>query len=119
MNMLYGGPRLLADLTALGHEAELVTASNWQPFVVIPSYAIELGRFAGRRIGLGLMATPDFPRTVAASIQVRSQPHLFDLKDSVPNVRNIQPSPLGTNGATGAGTSAGPRNGRPGGCCRK
>jgi hypothetical protein len=95
--MLYGAARLLADILALGHKAELVTAADSTDFVVTPNYEIELGRFAGQKIGLGLQATPDFPKTVAAAVHVCASPHLFDLGDSVPNVRNIQPSALGQN----------------------
>jgi hypothetical protein len=93
--MLYGAPRMLADILALGYKADLVEATNGKPFVVTPDYQIELGRFAGRKIALGLEATPDFPKTVASAIHVRAAPHLFDVGDCVPNVRNIQPSALG------------------------
>ena len=94
MSPTYGPQRLVADLTALGYTSELVTA-NTHPFAVICGYEVLLGRFAGRVIDLGLQATPDFPNTVAAAIHVRASPHLYDLGDSLPNVRNIQPSALG------------------------
>ena len=92
---MFGAARLLSDLRALGYEAELATGSKGHLFVVIDPFEVPLGRFAGRKIGLGLQATPDFPRTVASAIHVRSTPHLLDHKDSVANVRNIQPSELG------------------------
>jgi hypothetical protein len=94
MNPPFGPQRLLRDLVALGYIAELVGAAGHH-FVVIRDYEVVLGKFIGRHIGLGLQATPDFPRTVAAAIHVRSNPHLYDLRDSLPNIRNIQPSALG------------------------
>jgi hypothetical protein len=94
MNPIYGPARLFAELQQLGYTVELMTAGGHQ-FVVIRGYEIELGRFAGRVIDLALQATPDFPRTVASAIHVRSAPHLFDLGDSVASVRNIQPSAVG------------------------
>jgi hypothetical protein len=95
MSATFGATRLLAEIRALGHEAELVTGTKGHPFVVIDPFEVSLGRFAGRTIGLGLQATPDFPRTVASAIHVRSAPHLLECQDSVPKVRNIQPSELG------------------------
>lgn len=95
MSATYGPQRLIADLTALGYAAELVTANTHQ-FAVIRGYEVMLGRFAGRIIDLGIQATPDFPNTVAAAIHVRASPHLYDLCDSVANVRNIQRSVLGS-----------------------
>jgi hypothetical protein len=56
---------------------------------------VPLGRFAGRTIDLGIPATPDFPRTVGASIHVRCSPQLLEKTDSAPNIRNIIDSPLG------------------------
>lgn len=94
MNPIYGPARMFAELQQLGYTAELVTAAGHQ-FVLVRAYEVQLGRFAGRVIDLGLQTTPDFPRTVSSAIHVRSAPHLFDLVDSVPNVRNIQPSALG------------------------
>lgn len=93
--MIYGPARLHADLTALGFAAGLVTASNGTPFVVIPDFEVPIGRFAGRGIGLGLQATPDFPLTVASAIHVRSDPHLFDVSDTIKGKRNITNSALG------------------------
>jgi hypothetical protein len=94
MSSPYGPQRLLGDLQALGYPAELVNAGGHQ-FAVVCGYEVVLGRFLGRRIDLGLQATADFPMTVATAIHVRSSPHLYDLGDTLPNVRNIQPSALG------------------------
>lgn len=95
MSPPFGPQRLLDDLVALGYVAELVTAGGHH-FAVIRDYEVVLGKFIGRHIGLGLQATADFPLTVAAAIHVRSSPHLYDLCDSLSNVRNIQPSALGS-----------------------
>lgn len=92
--MIYGPKRLLSDLLELGYEAKLVEGGENQ-FAIFP-YEVPLGRFAGRHIQLGVLAPPDFPRTVAAAIHVKSNPHLFDKTDSETNIRNIQDSPLGS-----------------------
>lgn len=94
MNHSYGPERLLHDLRELGHQAELVNVGG-HFFAVLRDYEVGLGKFVGRRIDLGLQATPDFPNTVAAAIHVRSSPHFYDVSDSCANFRNIQPSALG------------------------
>lgn len=93
--MIFGPDRLHADLTALGFAAERVAAPDGTPFVVIPDFQVPIGRFAGRVIDLGLQATPDFPLTVASAIHVRSDPHLFDVSDTIKGKRNITNSSLG------------------------
>lgn len=95
MSAEYGAARLLHDIRALGHAAELVMGTANNPFVVVGDFEVELGRFAGRRISLGLQVTPDYPRTVASAIHVRALPQLYEHADSVVNVRNIQGSELG------------------------
>jgi hypothetical protein len=92
---MVGADRMIADLLKLGHKAEQRTSSDGQTFVVIPSYTVELGRFAGREIGLGLLAQPDFPRTVASAIHVKADPQLLEVTDTIPDVRNITASALG------------------------
>ncbi len=92
---MYGAPRFLEDLQALGHEAGLVAAPDGTPFVVITGFVVPCGRFIDREIDVGLQATPDFPRTVASAIHVRADPQLFEQGDCVPNVRNIAASVLG------------------------
>ena len=93
--MIFGLDRLHADLTAIGFPAKRVTASDGTPFLVIPSFEVPVGRFVGRIIDIGLQATPDFPLTVAPAIHVRSDPHLFDISDTVAGKRNITNSALG------------------------
>lgn len=93
--MSYGPERLIADLRALGYEpVELVTGSDSSSYAVIPGYEVQLGRFAGRTIDLGIPATPNFPLSVGSSIQVRANPQLYDTTN-LPGIRNVQASPLG------------------------
>jgi hypothetical protein len=91
---MYGPERLFSDLVELGHWVERVKAKNII-YMVIPGYEIEVGRFQGRVIDLGIPSTPDFPRTAAPSIHIRANPQLLEKSDSLPNVRNIIDSPLG------------------------
>jgi hypothetical protein len=91
----YGPERLLDELRAVGHEADLVSATDGTLFVVIGRFAVPCGRFASRVIELGIQATPDFPRTVSSAIHVRTTPQLYDYGDTCPGVRNITTSVLG------------------------
>jgi hypothetical protein len=92
---MYGAERLISELRALGHPAELVTA-NGNSFAVILEFEVPVGRFAGRIVDLGIPVTPDFPRTVGASVHIRCTPQLLEKTDTVPNVRNIIDSGLGS-----------------------
>jgi hypothetical protein len=94
---MYGLPRLIEELRSLGYDVAEVTASTGERFAVISPFGVPGGRFAGRTIDLGLQGTPDFPRTVSSAVHVRATPQLYDTRDSVPNVRNIQPSVLGAD----------------------
>ena len=91
---MYGPERLIRDLADLGYSVEQVTAGNII-YAVIPRYDVEVGRFQGRVIDLGISSTPDFPGTAAPSIHIRANPQLLEKTDSAPNVRNIIDSPLG------------------------
>jgi hypothetical protein len=93
---MYGPARLIEELKGLGYEVQEVTSPNGEKFAVVALFRVPGGRFADRVIDLGIQATPDFPRTVASAIHVRATPQLYDTGDSVPNVRNIQPSVLGS-----------------------
>lgn len=93
---MFGPERLLFDLQKLGYEAEIVVGSDNNSFVIIRGYEVLLGRFAGRIIDLGIMATADYPRSVASAIHVKAKPQLLEKSDTVPNVRNITDSALGT-----------------------
>jgi len=95
MTPLLGPHRLRNDLEELGFKAELVKGVDGNDYVVIDPYIVQLGRVAGRNIGLGLLATPDFPRGVGSALHVRATPQLFEYSDSKPNVRNIVKSALG------------------------
>jgi len=91
----YGPDRFLDELTRLGYKPELITAPDNNRYVILRDYVIELGRFTGRRIDLGLLATNDFPASVASAIHIKADPQLLEKSDSVPNLRNITDSKLG------------------------
>ncbi|HEX5886312.1 MAG TPA: E2/UBC family protein [Pyrinomonadaceae bacterium] len=84
----------MSDLEELGFTAQLVAAGD-NRFAVVPQYEVEIGRFVGRVIDLGILVTPDYPRTVASAIHIRANPQLLEKSDTVPNVRNITDSQLG------------------------
>jgi hypothetical protein len=92
---MFGLPRLCDDLRSLGVVPTKVTAPDGSAFVVVSDFEVSCGRFAGRVIDLGLQATADFPRTVAAAIHVRATPQLYDFADTIPGKRNITRSILG------------------------
>ena len=93
--MKYGADRLVEDLVALGFKVESVTVDPGGTVAVLRDYLIEAGKFQGRVIDLGLLCTPDFPRSVASAIHVKAIPQLFETTDTIPNVRNITASQLG------------------------
>lgn len=91
---MYGAERLYSDLLELGFNAELVEGKDGNKYAVIHNYEVEMGRFAGEIIDLGIMATSDYPRSVASAIHVLTTPPLLE-KGNIPNVRNITDSNLG------------------------
>ncbi len=91
----YGPERLISDLADQGFKAELVKGKDKNCYGVINDFEVPVGRFAGRVIGLGILATPDFPRTFGASIHVLASPQLLDYRDTAPGIRNIIESALG------------------------
>jgi len=93
--VIYGVARLIEEVRALGYEVREATGQGGEQFAVIAPFTVSVGRFVDRVIELGLQATADFPRTASSAIHVRAAPHLYDLSDSVQNVRNIQASALG------------------------
>jgi hypothetical protein len=92
--MSFGPDRFIEDLQALGLKVEKVEVQPGVIFAVSPEFLIEAGKFEGRVIGLGLQCTADFPRSVHSSIHVKATPQLYETQN-IPNVRNIQASPLG------------------------
>jgi hypothetical protein len=92
--MSFGPDRFIEDLQALGLKVEKVEVQPGVIFAVAPEFLIEAGKFEGRVIGLGLQCTADFPRSVHSSIHVKAAPQLYEMQN-IPNVRNIQASPLG------------------------
>lgn len=93
--MKFGSERMAEDLRALGYVVEIVVDQHQHPFAIIRGFSVELGRFSGRVIDLGLPAPPDFPRAVGSSIHVRAEPQLLEPADNIPNVRNVTLSSLG------------------------
>lgn len=91
----FGPERLISELNELGYEAELVTGSDNQLYAVIRDYEIPLGKFVGKIIDLGFLATPNFPQSVGSSVHVRANPQLYEKTDTIPDVRNIIDSALG------------------------
>jgi hypothetical protein len=79
----------------LGYEVELVAVMDNNKFAIIRNYEIQLGQFTGRIIDLGIPATVNFPISVGSSIHVKASPQLYE-KHSVPNIRNITDSALGS-----------------------
>jgi hypothetical protein len=92
---MYGSERLLDDLIALGYQVEIAKVGD-NSYAVISDYEVMLGRFKGRKIDLGILAPPDYPKSVASAIHVRVNPQLFEKSDTLANVRNITDSQLGT-----------------------
>ena len=92
--MITGPIRLSEELTQLGYLNTVVNGGG-QSFVVIESFNISVGRFAGSQVSLGIPAPPDFPRTVGPSLHVRSTPLLLTDKDNVQGKINVLKSPLG------------------------
>ena len=93
---MYGPQRLYGDLQDLGYQVSEISAPDGTPFAAFLGFLVPCGRFADRLIDLALQATPDFPLSVAAAIHVRATPQLFEYSDTVPNVRNITQSALGS-----------------------
>lgn len=93
--MSRGVERLVADLNELGFEAQGAKDPNGAAFAVVSGYTVELGRFAGRVIDLGIPAPENYPEAFGSSIHVRTTPQLLEKNDSLPNVRNIVDSSLG------------------------
>lgn len=91
---MYGPDRLLRDLGEMGYEVERVTCADGSVYAVIRGFVVPAGPFVDRIIDLGLLATPDYPRSVGSSIHVRATPQLFEY-GSVPGRRNIIQSALG------------------------
>jgi hypothetical protein len=98
--MSFGIDRLVSEIAASGYESvqktQVTPAGSTEVlyFAVVPDYEVQVGRFAGRVIGLGVPAPADFPRSVGASVHVLADPQLLEI-EHVLNVRNIIASQLG------------------------
>lgn len=91
----FGPDRFVDELIELGYKPELIVASDNNKYTILSGYEVLLGKFIGKKIDLGMLATNDFPMSVTSAIHVRANPQLFDKKDTVNNVRNITDSVLG------------------------
>lgn len=94
MTTIFGPDRFIEELEALGLKPEKVTVNPGGTFAVLPGFCIEAGKFGGRVIDLGLLCTPDYPRSVHSSIHVKADPQLYET-GNIAGVRNVQASPLG------------------------
>ena len=91
----FGPDRFTEELATLGYQPELIVASDKNKYAILREYVIPLGKFTGRIIDLGMLATSDFPISVTSALHVRAKPQLYEKSDTVPNVRNILDSVLG------------------------
>lgn len=91
----FGPERFMEELKTLGYKPELTVASDGNQYVILRDYVVPLGKFSGRTIELGMLATSDFPLSVTSAIHVRASPQLYEKTDSIPNTRNITDSKLG------------------------
>jgi hypothetical protein len=96
MNDIYGIDKFLIDLSILGYSAEKLAGTDSQNYAVIRNFEIPVGRFQGRIIDLGIPVPNDYPRLIGTSIHIRSVPQLLEYTDTIPNVRNIITSSLGS-----------------------
>lgn len=94
--MIYGSEQFLKDFEEIGYKPELVKGNDGQTYAVFKDFEIEIGKFSGRVIDLGLLIFPDYPRIVHSSIHVKATPQLFEKIDNVSGVRNILDSGLGS-----------------------
>jgi len=93
--MIYGSEPFIKDFEDLGYKAELVKGVDGQTYAIFKEFEIDIGKFAGRLIDLGLIIPPDYPRRVHSSMHVKATPQLFEKTDSIRGVRNIIDSGLG------------------------
>lgn len=93
--MLYGAERFVNDFSELGYQPELIIGIDGQTYAIFNDFEIPIGQFSGRVIDLALIVPADFPRIVGASIHVKANPQLYEIKDNIPGVRNIIDSGLG------------------------
>ena len=56
----FGPDRFIEELTVLGYQPELIVASDRNKYAILREFEIPLGKFTGRTIDLGILATNDF-----------------------------------------------------------
>ena len=91
----FGPDRFKEELATLGYQPELIIASDNNKYAILREYVIPLGKFSGRKIDLGMLATSDFPNSVTSALHIHANSQLYEKSDTVPNVRNILDSVLG------------------------
>ncbi|PKP08608.1 MAG: hypothetical protein CVU09_14785 [Bacteroidetes bacterium HGW-Bacteroidetes-4] len=91
----YGKERLYNDLISDGYSPEYLSDNKGMDYVVITEYVVQFGIFKGQEIALAIPVPKDYPRTAGASIHVKSNPHLLDIKDTIKGKRNIINSNIG------------------------
>ena len=94
--MMYGNDRFISDFAELGYQLELVKGGDNQTYAVFKNFEVPIGQFSGKIIDLAIIVPPDYPRIVGSSIHIKSNPQLFEKTDTIPGVRNIIDSGLGT-----------------------
>jgi hypothetical protein len=95
--MDYGIDQFIKDFEALGYRPMVQKGNDNQIYAIFNGFEVPLGKFAGRIIDLGILVLSDYPRIVHSSIHVKANPQLYEKKDTVPGVRNIIDSGLGSD----------------------
>ena len=91
-----GQEYFVKDLENIGYQPIVVQGTDNNFYVVLTDLEVPIGRFEGRIIDLGLMVHPDYPRIVHSSIHIKANPQFFEKTDTLPGIRNIIDSGLGT-----------------------
>lgn len=95
---MFGINKLIDDLRALEYlDVEHIQDSSGNSFALLRNFEVSVGKFAGRIVELAIPAPADYGRLVGSAIHLRSDPHLLEKSDSVPNVKNITDSSLGAD----------------------
>lgn len=95
--MIFGIDRLIADLRALGYpDVETIQDPGGNSYALLKSFEVSVGRFSGKIVDMAIPGPNDYGRVVGSAVHFRSIPHLLDKQDSVPQVKNITDSQLGS-----------------------
>ncbi len=94
--MIYGLDCFIKDFTELNYQPEIVQGNDNQTYAIFRDFEVEIGRFSGRIIDLGILVLTDYPRMVHSSIHIKANPQLFEKTDTLEGIRNIIDSGLGS-----------------------